>query len=84
MKFVDNLETIIRADIKDEQSKTDIVLRSLSRSSSSNGGFQIDFARKLSDVSPIHEVNESNFNDSRVSGNFGSSVIQNRLTEMEH
>ena len=50
MKFVDNLETIIRADIKDEQGKTDLVLRTLSRSASANGGFNIDFARKLSDV----------------------------------
>jgi len=36
LKFVDNLENIIRSDIKDEQSKSDLVLRTLSRAGSSN------------------------------------------------
>jgi hypothetical protein len=43
LKFVDNLETIIRSDLKDEQGRSDNLLRALSRLDSvSSNNIEVD------------------------------------------
>ena len=39
LNFAQNLEQLIRQDIKEDNGKSDIILRSLSRAASQNGGF---------------------------------------------
>ena len=39
LNFAHNLEQLIRQDIKEDNGKSDIVLRSLSRAASQNGAF---------------------------------------------
>lgn len=42
LNFAQNLEVLIRKDIKEENGKSDVVLRSLSRAASQNGGFLVE------------------------------------------
>ena len=73
LNFAQNLEQLIRTDIKEDNGKSDIILRSLSRAASYNGILpeDLDFGqnkmqKSISDTGPTFGARVNNINNTEV------------------